>query len=162
MCDKYVTISVAMGYHGTYIHLVVNSLKNLICVFVYAYIRTDPRWPLPRPWSPVFNERVHYLPRFFHTSFWSHHTCSICLVSWGIWDRGKCYENSYGVICESKHSNIRMCEAMLSRCTLSADHTPWEQNTNNIFYENKPKTKPVTDYATQLISIKECNLFNGL
>jgi len=39
MCDKYVTISVAMGYHDTYIHLVVNSLKNLICVFVHAYIR---------------------------------------------------------------------------------------------------------------------------
>jgi len=97
MCDKYVTISVAMGYHGTYIHLVVTSLKNLICVFVYAYIRTDPRWPLPRPWSPEFKERVHYLPRFFPTHFWSHHTCSMCLVSWAIWNSGKWYENSYGV-----------------------------------------------------------------
>ena len=162
MCDKYVTISVAMGYHGTYIHLVVTSLKNLICVFVYAYIRTDPLWPLPRPWSPEFKERVHYLPRFFHTHFWSHHTCSICLIHWAMSDSGKwCFVYWCG-ICESKHSNIRMCEEMLSRCTLSADHTPWEQNTNNISYENKPKTKPVTDYAMQLISIKECNLFNGL
>ena len=91
---------------------------------MYAYIRTDPRWPLPRPWSPEFKERVHYLPRFFPTHFWSHHHCRICLIHWAMWDSGKCYENSYGAICESKHSNIRMCEAMLSRCILSEYHIP--------------------------------------
>ena len=42
MCDKYVTISVAMGYHGTYIHLVVNSWKTW-SVYLYMHIYARDR-----------------------------------------------------------------------------------------------------------------------
>ena len=42
MCDKYVTISIAMGYHGTYIHLVVNSWKTW-SVYLYMHIYARDR-----------------------------------------------------------------------------------------------------------------------
>ena len=47
MCDKYVTISVAMGYHGTYIYLVVNSWKYWsVYLYMHIYART-PGGPCP-------------------------------------------------------------------------------------------------------------------
>ena len=72
MCDKYVTISVAMGYHGTYIHLVVNSLKNLICVFVYAHILRHPQWPLPRPCDRLSLRNGYIISLGFSTHIFDH------------------------------------------------------------------------------------------
>ncbi len=42
MCDKYVTISVAMGYHSTYISIVVTSLKTW-SVYLYMHIYARDR-----------------------------------------------------------------------------------------------------------------------
>lgn len=87
MCDKYVTIYAAMGYHGTYIHLVVTSLKNLICVFVYAHILRHPQWPLPRPCDRLWRR----YPCIISLGFSTHLFCHTIIAAYA------CYHGRYGI-----------------------------------------------------------------
>ena len=116
MCDKYVTISVAMGYHGTYMHLVVNSWKYWsVYLYMHIYAR-GPGGPCPA------RDRL-----------WRRYPCIISLgFSPHIFDRTipaayACYHGAYGiaasvmktVIGQYVKANIQILECV-KRCWADA------------------------------------------
>ena len=86
MCDKYVTISVAMGYHGTYIHLVVNSWKTW-SVYLYMHIYARDRGG-PCPARNRLSLRNGYI---ISLGFSPHLFCHTIIAA------NTCYHGRYGI-----------------------------------------------------------------
>ena len=77
------------------------QLKYLICVFVHAYIRTAPRWPLPARVRPSLAYPCIPCLGFSCRIIWSHHACRKCLCLMTLWDSGKwcliCFQGIYEI-----------------------------------------------------------------
>jgi len=108
-----------MGYHGTYIHLVVTSLKNLICVFVYAYIRTDPRWPLPRPCDRLWRRYPCLISLGFSPHIFDHTIIAAYALFHGAYGIGASDVSSIGVAYVKANIQILEC---VKRCRADAHY----------------------------------------